>query len=45
MNAACEQAYAALTAAGKEPLLDDSDERPGAKFASMDLIGPALGSW
>ncbi len=39
MNAACEQAYAALTAAGKEPLLDDSDERPGAKFATMDLIG------
>ncbi len=39
VNAACEQAYSALTAAGKEPLLDDSDERPGAKFATMDLIG------
>ena len=39
VNAACEEAYAALTAAGKEPLLDDSDERPGAKFATMDLIG------
>ncbi len=39
VNAACEQAYSALTAAGKEPLLDDSEERPGAKFATMDLIG------
>jgi len=38
-DAACESAYAALTAAGKEPLLDDTDERPGGKFASMDLIG------
>ena len=27
------------TAAGKEPLLDDTDERVGAKFATMDLIG------
>jgi prolyl-tRNA synthetase len=36
---ACETAYAALTAAGKEPLLDDTDERPGGKFAAMDLIG------
>jgi prolyl-tRNA synthetase len=39
VDAACEQAYAALTAAGKEPLLDDTDERPGGKFATMDLIG------
>jgi prolyl-tRNA synthetase len=39
VDAACEQAYAALTAAGKEPLLDDRDERPGAKFAAMDLVG------
>ena len=22
-----------------EPLLDDTDDRPGAKFATMDLIG------
>jgi prolyl-tRNA synthetase len=36
---ACEEAYAALTAGGKEPLLDDTDERPGGKFAAMDLIG------
>jgi prolyl-tRNA synthetase len=34
-----EQAYAALTAAGLDPLLDDRDERPGAKFASLDLVG------
>jgi prolyl-tRNA synthetase len=39
VDAACEQAYAGLTAAGKEPLLDDRDERPGAKFAAMDLVG------
>lgn len=34
-----EQAYRALQAAGKEPLLDDRDDRPGAKFASLDLVG------
>jgi len=34
-----EQAYRALQAAGKDPLLDDRDERPGAKFASLDLVG------
>jgi prolyl-tRNA synthetase len=39
VDAACTQAYDALTAAGKSPLMDDSDERPGAKFAVMDLIG------
>ncbi len=39
VDAACETAYAALTAAGKEPLLDDTDERPGGKFATLDLIG------
>jgi len=39
VDAACERAYAALTAAGREPLLDDTDERPGGKFATMDLIG------
>jgi prolyl-tRNA synthetase len=38
-DAACAKAYEALTAAGKEPLLDDTDERPGGKFATMDLIG------
>jgi prolyl-tRNA synthetase len=39
VDAACAKAYEALTAAGKEPLLDDTDERPGGKFATMDLIG------
>jgi prolyl-tRNA synthetase len=39
VNGACNQAYDALTTAGKSPLMDDSDERPGAKFAVMDLIG------
>ena len=29
----------AMTLAGREPLVDDSEERPGAKFARMDLIG------
>ncbi|MBI1233293.1 MAG: proline--tRNA ligase [Alphaproteobacteria bacterium] len=38
-DAACDKAYASLTAAGKEPLLDDTNERPGGKFATMDLIG------
>ena len=38
-DAACESAYAALVAAGKDPLYDDRDERPGAKFAATDLVG------
>ncbi|HEV2365042.1 MAG TPA: proline--tRNA ligase [Caulobacteraceae bacterium] len=38
-DAACAAAYDALGAAGKEPLLDDTEERAGAKFATMDLIG------
>lgn len=38
-DAACEKAYAALTAAGKDVLYDDTDNRAGAKFATMDLIG------
>ena len=39
VDAACAGAYAALKAAGLEPLLDDTEERVGAKFATMDLIG------
>jgi prolyl-tRNA synthetase len=39
VDAVAEQAYAALTAAGKDPLLDDRDDRPGAKFAALDLVG------
>jgi prolyl-tRNA synthetase len=38
-DAVCEDLYARLTGAGKDVLYDDTDERPGAKFASMDLIG------
>ncbi|MGI3183441.1 proline--tRNA ligase [Nioella aestuarii] len=38
-DAACEQLYTALTAAGLEPLYDDTNERAGGKFATMDLIG------
>ncbi len=38
-NEVCETAYKALTAAGKDPLYDDRDERPGAKFAATDLVG------
>jgi len=39
VDAVAERAYRALQAAGKEPLLDDRDERPGAKFAALDLVG------
>jgi len=39
VDAVAEQAYKALQAAGKEPLLDDRDDRPGAKFAALDLVG------
>ncbi|MCK4862480.1 MAG: proline--tRNA ligase [Rhodobacteraceae bacterium] len=38
-DAACESLYAGLVKAGLDPLYDDRDERAGAKFASMDLIG------
>ncbi|HEY3951133.1 proline--tRNA ligase [Phenylobacterium sp.] len=34
-----EQAYKALTDLGLDPLYDDRDDRPGAKFASLDLVG------
>ncbi len=36
---ACELIVRGLEANGIEPLLDDTDERAGAKFATMDLIG------
>ena len=39
VDAVCAEAYSALKAAGKDPLLDDTAERAGAKFATMDLIG------
>ena len=38
-DAACEDAYAKLKAAGIDPLYDDRNERAGGKFADMDLIG------
>ena len=38
-DAACEQLYRALSAKGVDVLYDDRDERPGAKFATADLIG------
>jgi prolyl-tRNA synthetase len=38
-DAACEKLYAGLTAKGVEVLYHDLDERPGAKFATADLIG------
>jgi prolyl-tRNA synthetase len=38
-DAACEDLYAKLTAAGKDVLYDDRDDRPGGKFATADLIG------
>ncbi len=38
-DAACEQLYRALSAQGVDVLYDDRDQRPGAKFATADLIG------
>ncbi|MBL4750462.1 MAG: proline--tRNA ligase [Amylibacter sp.] len=38
-DAACEEAYKALLKADLEPLYDDSENRAGAKFSRMDLIG------
>ena len=39
VNAACEAAVSALEGAGKVVLYDDTDERPGGKFATADLVG------
>lgn len=36
---ACDGLYEKFTKAGLEPLYDDRQERAGAKFANMDLIG------
>ncbi|UTD28941.1 proline--tRNA ligase [Bradyrhizobium sp. WD16] len=38
-DAACAKLYAGLCAKGIDVLYDDRDERPGAKFATADLIG------
>ncbi len=41
-NEACNALYEKLTNAGIDVLYDDTDERAGAKFATMDLIGLPL---
>jgi prolyl-tRNA synthetase len=38
-DAACEQLYRTLNAKGIDVLYDDTDQRPGGKFATADLIG------
>ena len=38
-RSASEDLYAKLLGAGVEVLYDDRNESPGAKFATMDLIG------
>lgn len=38
-DAACEKMYAALAAKNVDVLYDDTDQRPGGKFATADLIG------
>ena len=38
-SACAEDLYGKLVNAGADPLMDDRDERPGAKLASIDLIG------
>jgi prolyl-tRNA synthetase len=38
-DALCEKLQAAYGKAGREVLYDDTDQRPGAKFATADLIG------
>jgi prolyl-tRNA synthetase len=38
-DAACEDLYGKLLRAGLSVFYDDTEERAGAKFASMDLIG------
>ena len=39
VKAAADQLHAELATAGIDVLLDDRDERPGAMFADMELIG------
>ncbi len=36
---ACQSLYDGLNNAGVDVLYDDTEDRPGAKFATMDLIG------
>ncbi len=39
VDAACDSLYARLQSLGISVLYDDREERPGTKFADMDLIG------
>src|SRR5690606_39181321 len=39
VSAVCETAYGRLLNAGIDALYDDTSERPGAKFSTMELIG------
>ena len=38
-DSVCAEMYQSCINAGMDPLVDDRDERPGAKLAAMDLIG------
>ncbi|WP_375691039.1 proline--tRNA ligase [Pseudooceanicola sp. LIPI14-2-Ac024] len=38
-DAACEALHESFVSLGLDPLYDDTNERAGAKFATMDLIG------
>ena len=38
-DAACEKIYTVLTKSGVDVLYEDTDDRPGGKFAKLDLIG------
>ena len=38
-DSVCAELYQDCIQSGMDPLLDDRDERPGAKLAAMDLIG------
>ncbi len=38
-DAACDRLYRALGAKGRDVLYDDTDDRAGSKFSTMDLIG------
>ncbi|HSG90015.1 MAG TPA: proline--tRNA ligase [Pseudomonadales bacterium] len=39
VRATADELYTRLADAGLDPLIDDRDERPGVKFADMELIG------
>ena len=38
-DSVCAELYQVCIKAGMDPLIDDRDERPGAKLAAMDLLG------